>query len=154
MFAMEKVLEYVTEPPQEKDLDLPKAPENWPTQGSITIKDLSLRYRPELPNVLKDLDINIKGHEKVGIVGRTGSGKSTFTLGLLRIIEPWNVQENKTEKEGDMNKKTQNEEKNKCRIVIDGVDIEEIGLHQLRKKIAIIPQDPGILYTNKLANSF
>lgn len=60
---------------------------NWPTKGAIHIKDLTMRYRPGLPNVLHGISMAIRGGEKIGIVGRTGAGKSSITLALLRIVE-------------------------------------------------------------------
>jgi len=92
----------------------------WPEKGAIEFKDLSMRYRPGLPNVLHGISMSIRGGEKIGIVGRTGAGKSSITLALLRIVEYAGS------------------------ITIDGVDISKIGLRDLRTKIAIIPQDPTI----------
>ena len=80
-----------------------------------------MRYRPELELVLKDVSFNIKGGERVGIVGRTGAGKSSITLALFRILEAASG-----------------------RILIDGVDISKIGLHDLRSVVSIIPQDPQL----------
>ncbi|CAF4306139.1 unnamed protein product, partial [Adineta steineri] len=85
------------------------------------IKNLSTQYRQNLPLVLKDLTIDIQPGEKIGIIGRTGSGKSSLCLALFRIIEPINGT-----------------------IVIDNVDIRHIGLHDLRSKITVIPQDAVI----------
>ena len=59
----------------------------WPETGAIEFKDLEMRYRPGLPNVLRGISISIRGGEKIGIVGRTGAGKSSITLALLRIVE-------------------------------------------------------------------
>ncbi|KJH41335.1 ABC transporter, ATP-binding protein [Dictyocaulus viviparus] len=84
------------------------------------------RYRPGLELVVKSLNATIKPHEKIGIVGRTGAGKSSVTLALFRVIEP---------SEG--------------RIIIDGIDIADIGLHDLRNHLTIIPQDP-ILFSGTL----
>ncbi|OMH80271.1 Metal resistance protein YCF1 [Zancudomyces culisetae] len=92
----------------------------WPTQGKIEFVDYSLKYRAELPDrVLKNINVGISPSEKVGVVGRTGAGKTSLTLGLFRIIEPF---------EG--------------RILIDDLDITKIGLYDLRSRISIIPQDP------------
>uniref|UniRef100_A0A8C5L1S6 Multidrug resistance-associated protein 1 n=1 Tax=Jaculus jaculus TaxID=51337 RepID=A0A8C5L1S6_JACJA len=96
-------------------------PSTWPQVGCVEFRDYGLRYREDLDLVLKHINITIDGGEKVGIVGRTGAGKSSLTLGLFRINEP---------AEGE--------------IVIDGVNIAEIGLHDLRFKITIIPQDPVV----------
>jgi len=64
-----------------------KPPEDWPEQGSIEIKNLRMSYRPGLPSVLHGISLSIKGGEKVGVVGRTGAGKSSLALTLLRIVE-------------------------------------------------------------------
>ncbi|ESN96295.1 hypothetical protein HELRODRAFT_163344 [Helobdella robusta] len=96
-------------------------PEEWPDRNNIIFRNYGLRYRPGLELVLKNINIDIKSREKIGIVGRTGAGKSSMTLALFRLIEP---------SEGS--------------IIIDGVDITSIGLHQLRSKITILPQDPVI----------
>ncbi|KAJ6817406.1 ABC transporter C family member 14 isoform X2 [Iris pallida] len=92
---------------------------NWPTKGEITLQDLKVRYRPNTPLVLKGISLNIRGGEKIGVVGRTGSGKSTLVQVLFRIVEP---------SEG--------------KIIIDGVDIRTLGLHDLRSRFGIIPQEP------------
>lgn len=103
----------------------------WPKTGSIVIKNLHIRYRQGLPLVINNLQLNIKNNEKVGIIGRTGSGKSTLFLALLRIIEADDIS---------------------SLITIDGVDIRELGLHELRKKIVIIPQEPLIIKGTLKAN--
>ncbi|KAJ3504979.1 hypothetical protein NLJ89_g7659 [Agrocybe chaxingu] len=97
-----------------------RPPPEWPTAGAIEFKGISLRYRPGLPNVLHNISLSINGGEKIGIVGRTGAGKSSITLALLRIVEFVGT------------------------IAIDGVDVSKIGLQDLRTKVAIIPQDPTI----------
>ncbi len=93
-----------------------KPPAVWPTAGSITFNHVYLAYGET--DVLKDLSFEIKPQEKIGIVGRTGAGKSTIISALFRITEP----------RGD--------------ILIDGVKINDLGLHELRKQVSIIPQDP------------
>ncbi|KAF6122856.1 ATP binding cassette subfamily C member 1 [Phyllostomus discolor] len=98
----------------------------WPEVGGVEFRDYSLRYREDLDMVLKHINITINGGEKVGIVGRTGAGKSSLTLGLFRINES---------AEGE--------------IIIDNVNIAKIGLHDLRFKITIIPQDP-VLFSGSL----
>ncbi|CAL8093853.1 unnamed protein product [Calicophoron daubneyi] len=94
---------------------------NWPSKGEIVFENYSTRYREGLQLTLKSLNLIVKPGEKIGVVGRTGAGKSTLTLALFRLIEAAGG-----------------------RILIDGVDIEKIGLHDLRSKITIIPQDPVI----------
>ncbi|KAL6723878.1 hypothetical protein Aduo_018835 [Ancylostoma duodenale] len=101
-------------------------PPGWPNEGRIHIENYSTRYRPGLDLVVKSLNAHIGPHEKVGIVGRTGAGKSSVTLALFRMIEP---------AEG--------------RIIIDGVDIAGLGLHDLRSHLTIIPQDP-VLFSGSL----
>jgi ABC-type multidrug transport system fused ATPase/permease subunit len=91
----------------------------WPESGEIEFKDYVVRYREKLPTVLKGVTLKINSNEKIGIVGRTGSGKSTMFLAILRIVE------------GEAGA-----------IYIDGVDISKLGLYDLRQKITIIPQDP------------
>jgi ATP-binding cassette, subfamily C (CFTR/MRP), member 1 len=90
---------------------------SWPEEGKIKIEKYFLKYRNDLDYVLKDLNVEINSGEKIGIVGRTGAGKSSLTLALLRMIEST---------EGN--------------IFIDNVDINTIGLHDLRHKLTIIPQ--------------
>ncbi|KAI6218012.1 Mrp-4 [Aphelenchoides fujianensis] len=91
----------------------------WPQLGAVEFKGYSTRYRPGLELVVKHINARIEPGQRVGIVGRTGAGKSSLTLALFRLIEP---------AEGA--------------IVIDGVDIATIGLHDLRSRLTIIPQDP------------
>ncbi|KAJ5078871.1 multidrug-resistance like protein 1 isoform i [Anaeramoeba ignava] len=93
-------------------------PKNWPNLGKIQFDKICMRYREGLPSVLKKVSATIQPQEKVGIVGRTGSGKSSLMLSLFRIVEIY-----------------------KGKIEIDGIDISQIGLKDLRDKLAIIPQD-------------
>lgn len=94
--------------------------------GNIKFKNYSVKYRKGLDFVLKNLNIEIKSAEKIGIVGRTGAGKSSLALALFRILE---------ESEGA--------------ILIDNIDIKSLGLHDLRTKLTIIPQDP-VLFSGSL----
>ena len=87
---------------------------SWPKEGAISFSKVKLNYRPNLPLVLKGLDIDIPAMSKVGVVGRTGAGKSTLMVSLLRIVEVC---------EGS--------------ISIDGIDIAKLGLNLLRSKIAV-----------------
>jgi ATP-binding cassette subfamily C (CFTR/MRP) protein 1 len=109
--------------PQEKnEPESPKQVEQaWPQQGTVEFKDVKLRYRPDTDMVLKGLSFEIQAGHKIGVVGRTGAGKSTMSLALSRIIEL---------EEGS--------------ISIDGVDIASIQLQALRNKLTVIPQDPTL----------
>lgn len=91
----------------------------WPSQGQISFDSVVLRYRPGLPTVLNNLTFDIPAGAKVGIVGRTGAGKSSIVVSLLRLVEL-----------------------ESGRVSIDGVDVSKLGLHTLRSCIAVIPQDP------------
>uniref|UniRef100_A0A671YCI8 Multidrug resistance-associated protein 1 n=1 Tax=Sparus aurata TaxID=8175 RepID=A0A671YCI8_SPAAU len=125
--AVERVKEYRdTEKEAEWKHKPSSLPAGWPTEGCIDIRGFSLRYRHDLDPAIRNITIRINGGEKVGIVGRTGAGKSSLTLGLFRIIEA---------AEGH--------------ILIDGVDIAQLGLHDLRSRITIIPQDP-VLFSGSL----
>ena len=96
------------------------APERWPSKGAIVFNDLKMRYRPELPWILKGVSCSIQPREKIGICGRTGSGKSSLMVSLFRIVEA----------------------PNRGSILIDGIDIATVGLLSLRSGLSIIPQDP------------
>uniref|UniRef100_A0A669QHD8 ABC-type glutathione-S-conjugate transporter n=1 Tax=Phasianus colchicus TaxID=9054 RepID=A0A669QHD8_PHACC len=98
----------------------------WLTEGRIEFRNYSLRYRPNLELALKHINLTINGKEKIGITGRTGAGKSTLAAGLLRLVEA---------AEGA--------------ILIDGQNIAQLGLHDLRMKITVIPQDP-VLFSGTL----
>ncbi|KAG9391170.1 ABC transporter transmembrane region [Carpediemonas membranifera] len=121
--AVERVVEY-SKLPQEKALTNYVTKElkasQWPQTGSIVFKDLKVRYRPELPVVLSIADLTIADGQKVGVVGRTGSGKSTLFNVLFRIIEA---------DEGSS-------------VTVDNRCIQDLGLHDVRHALAIIPQDP------------
>uniref|UniRef100_A0A669AWH1 Multidrug resistance-associated protein 1 n=1 Tax=Oreochromis niloticus TaxID=8128 RepID=A0A669AWH1_ORENI len=119
--AVEKVKEYSDTEKEPSTLS-----PGWPTNGCIEMRSFGLRYRQDLDLAIRNVTISINGGEKVGIVGRTGAGKSSLTLGLFRIIEA---------AEGH--------------IFIDGVDIAKLGLHELRSRITIIPQDP-VLFSGSL----
>ncbi|NWI49193.1 MRP1 protein, partial [Calyptomena viridis] len=125
--AVERVKEYAEMEKEAEWCIKQTAPAStWPEEGKIEFRGYGLRYREDLDLVLKNINVTINGGEKIGIVGRTGAGKSSLTLGLFRINEA---------AEGE--------------IIIDGINIAKIGLHDLRFKITIIPQDP-ILFSGSL----
>ncbi|CAK9830188.1 Multidrug resistance-associated protein 1 [Anthophora retusa] len=125
--AVERMKEY-SETPQEAPWKNPDyaPPDAWPVQGRVEFKDYKVRYREGLDLVLRGLSFSVEGGEKVGIVGRTGAGKSSLTLALFRIIEATDG-----------------------KIFIDDVDISILGLHDLRSRLTIIPQDP-VLFSGSL----
>ncbi|KAG8370844.1 hypothetical protein BUALT_Bualt13G0025600 [Buddleja alternifolia] len=98
-----------------------RPPSSWPENGKIQLIDLKVRYKESLPVVLHGVSCTFPGGKKIGIVGRTGSGKSTLIQALFRLIEPAGG-----------------------RIIIDNIDIATIGLHDLRSRLSIIPQDPAL----------
>ncbi|CAG5865642.1 unnamed protein product [Menidia menidia] len=125
MTSVERVVEYAeleSEAPWETDK---QPPDDWPKTGSITFDRVNFSYSAGQPLVLKNLSVVFTSREKVGIVGRTGAGKSSLISALFRLAEP----------EG--------------RILIDGFLSSEIGLHTLRQNMSIIPQDP-VLFTGTM----
>lgn len=120
--SVERVLEYARLPSEAPEI-IPghRPPVAWPANGAVQFHNLSTRYREGLDLVLKNINIDIKSHEKIGVVGRTGAGKSSLTLSLFRLIEPVNGN-----------------------ISIDGLNTSSIGLLDLRRRLAIIPQDAAL----------
>lgn len=121
MNSVERLKEYmeVEQEPYEQAILTP--PSDWPQQGRIEVNDLSLRYAPHLPKVIRNVSFTVDPKSKVGIVGRTGAGKSTIITALFRFLDP----------------ETGN-------IKIDNVDITSVDLQRLRRSITIIPQDPTL----------
>merc|ERR1711871_1923625 len=121
--SVDRIMYYIenitAEDSDEKERGVELPPPEWPSRGEIVAKNVSMAYR-DGPLVLKDLSFDISSAEKVGVCGRTGSGKSSLMVGLFRI-EPLS--------EGGS-------------IVIDGIDCKEVPLSVLRSKLGIIPQDP------------
>lgn len=130
--SVERINHYIksleSEAPRQSPEAAAPAP-SWPQRGNITFQDVEMRYRDDLPLVLKSLSFNILPEETIGIVGRTGSGKSSLGVALFRLVELTGGS-----------------------IVIDGINIAQIGLDDLRSKLAIIPQEPvlfiGTVRTN------
>ncbi|CAG5118189.1 unnamed protein product [Candidula unifasciata] len=125
--SVERIVEY-SRLPQEPAWEVPskEIDDDWPRRGDIVFHTYSTRYRPDLDLVLKNVSCHITDGEKIGIVGRTGAGKSSMSMALFRMIESAGGS-----------------------IIIDGVNIADIGLHDLRSRLTIIPQDP-VLFSGTL----
>lgn len=129
MNATERIVEYSQIPIEDQsgredekgyeNRALSTVPAAWPREGKLEVADLVAGYAPDLPPVLKGLSFSVSPNQRVGVVGRTGAGKSSLTLALFRFLEA---------REGS--------------ICIDGIDISKISLYDLRSRLAIIPQDP------------
>ncbi|KAG0196954.1 hypothetical protein BGX28_009530, partial [Mortierella sp. GBA30] len=121
MNSAERLVHYVENLVQERPAEKPevKPDSTWPAQGQISFQNVSMRYRPELPRVLRDISFDIQAGHKVGVVGRTGAGKSSLIQALFLLSELDNGQ-----------------------IMLDGINTQHIGTADLRSHIAIIPQDP------------
>jgi ABC-type multidrug transport system fused ATPase/permease subunit len=120
--SVERVLEYARLPSEAPEIiHKNRPPVSWPAKGEVEFHNYSARYREGLDLVLKNISLDIKSHEKIGVVGRTGAGKSSLTLALFRIIEP-----------------------DAGHIAIDGLNTSTIGLLDLRRRLAIIPQDAAL----------
>ena len=119
MISVERILQF-TKLPSEAPLVIKECrpDSDWPTNGKIELENLQVKYTPALPMVLKGITCIFPGEKKIGVVGRTGSGKSTLIQALFRVVEH-----------------------SGGRILIDGVDISQIGLQDLRSRLGIIPQD-------------
>uniref|UniRef100_A0AAQ4P1C4 ABC-type glutathione-S-conjugate transporter n=1 Tax=Gasterosteus aculeatus aculeatus TaxID=481459 RepID=A0AAQ4P1C4_GASAC len=125
--SVERVNEYADTPKEASwSIEGSSLPPDWPQRGTIEFQDYGLQYRKGLELALKGITLQVHERERVGIVGRTGAGKSSLALGIFRILEAA-----------------------KGKILIDGVDIADVGLHDLRSRITIIPQDP-VLFSGSL----
>ncbi len=133
MTAVERLHHYVERIPRETSVapsnaaagaatPEPTLPAGWPLEGAVSIRGLRMRYRPGLPLVLRGVDLDVRPGERIGIVGRTGSGKSSLIQALLRIVE--------------------SEWASGSRILIDGARIDRVPLRTLRGGMSVIPQDP------------
>lgn len=121
MNSVERLCSYAFHLPEEAQYRISETtpPPQWPVEGAIKFENVSLAYRPGLPLVLKDINLDVRGSQKIGICGRTGAGKSSIMTALYRLSELEQGQ-----------------------ITIDGIDISTLGLNELRSKLSIIPQDP------------
>ncbi|XP_067634870.1 probable multidrug resistance-associated protein lethal(2)03659 [Eurosta solidaginis] len=127
MTSVERIIEYAELPPEaalETDTSL-QLPHSWPSSGELKFENLYLRYVAQAEPALKNLNLSISSMEKIGIVGRTGAGKSSMIQAIFRLAL------------------------NEGSISIDGIDINALGLHDLRSRISIIPQDP-VLFSGTL----
>ena len=124
LISMERCVSYTKIPPesQRSMKNEEEVLKNWPQQGSVNFNHFNMRYRPNCEPALKDIDLVIEPGEKLGIVGRTGSGKSSLCLGMFRIVEALS---------GSIN--------------IDNIDISKISLKKLRRSISIVPQEPFLV---------
>lgn len=121
MNATERLYYYGTELDEEPPLHLKDVPDSWPERGEIEFNEVKMRYRDGLPLVLQGMNMRVAGGERIGIVGRTGAGKSSIMSALFRLVELSGGS-----------------------ITIDGVNIATVGLKDLRTRLAIIPQDPTL----------
>ncbi|KAL5577869.1 hypothetical protein UlMin_019568 [Ulmus minor] len=122
IISVERLHQYMDIPSEAPEvIEENRPPANWPDVGKVEIRDLQIRYRANAPLVLHGISCTFAGGHKIGIVGRTGSGKTTLIGALFRLVEPTGG-----------------------RIIVDGINISTIGLHDLRSRFGIIPQDPTL----------
>ncbi len=122
IFAITNKLRRLLSLPVERESSI-LPPADWPTRGDLKVDGLTMRYRPELPPVLKNVSCTVHAGERIGIVGRTGAGKSSFVTALFRLVEA-----------------------DSGVVSLDGVDIAGLNLQALRGRIAIITQDPVMIH--------
>ncbi|CAG8489136.1 4720_t:CDS:10, partial [Dentiscutata heterogama] len=127
--AVERISEFSEIPQEAPAIIEPRPPACWPHSGAIVVQNLEVKYASDLEPVLHHISFNVEGQEKIGLVGRTGSGKSTIALALFRFVEP-----------------------SDGRILVDELDISSVGVEDLRSRITIIPQDP-ILFTGTIRSN-
>ncbi|KAH9318457.1 hypothetical protein KI387_020226, partial [Taxus chinensis] len=120
MVSVERIRQFSTIPSEAAWIVTERTPSpNWPHEGNVELRELQVRYRPNTPLVLKGISLKIRGGDKIGVVGRTGSGKSTLIQAMFRLVEPAGG-----------------------KIIIDQIDITMLGLHDVRSRFGIIPQEP------------
>src|SRR5277367_124782 len=119
MNAAERIYEYSKLTIESQDGD--DVPASWPSEGKLVVQDLVVGYASDLPPVLHRLSFSVEKNQRLGVVGRTGAGKSSLTLAIFRLLEA---------RSGN--------------ITIDGIDISKIKLVELRSRLTIIPQDPAL----------
>lgn len=127
MTSVERILQYTNLPQEGPITSNNPPPPTWPSQGQLILKDVSMKYHRDDPPVLKNLNVSVKAGWKIGVVGRTGAGKSSLISALFRLFNEG--------LEGE--------------IKIDGRDTSTVGLSELRSKISIIPQEP-VLFSESL----
>ena len=125
MTSVERVMRYTELPPEPGYSRQDKPPADWPSQGSLSIRDLSMVYFQGGPSVLRDFNLDVQPKEKIGIVGRTGAGKSSLVAALFRMPDP------------------------QGQVFIDGVDLGTIDIQAVRRSMAVITQDP-VLFAGSL----
>ena len=118
MTSVERVMAYSELPPEPGYNRHGRPPDDWPSRGVLNLHNVSMTYMDDGPRVLKDVNLNVNSKEKVGIVGRTGAGKSSIVAALLRMPDP------------------------KGKVLIDGVDLGTIDVQAARRSMAVITQDP------------
>ncbi|KAJ4782162.1 ABC transporter C family member 8 [Rhynchospora pubera] len=122
IISVERIKQYMHIPPEPPAvIEACRPSPSWPSQGNIELQNLMVKYRPNAPFVLKGITCTFRARDKVGVVGRTGSGKSTLISSLFRLVDPAGG-----------------------KILIDNLDICSIGLKDLRTKLSIIPQEPTL----------
>ncbi|KAL5997364.1 putative ABC transporter C member 15 [Asimina triloba] len=122
IISVERILQFSSIPSEAPlVIESCRPTQDWPKYGTINLDNLHVQYSPSLPMVLNGITCTFPGGKKIGVVGRTGSGKSTLIQALFRVVEP-----------------------SKGRITIDEADISKMGLHDLRSRLGIIPQDPTL----------
>lgn len=120
--SLERVIEYCGLKPEAAEVSTYRPPTKWPAKGEILFQNYSTKYREDLEPVLKNINVSIKLREKIGVVGRTGAGKSTLTMALFRIVEA-----------------------TAGHIVLDSEAIDKLGLYDLRSLLNVIPQDSNVV---------